>query len=90
MTGDVSVDASAAFGHALRVRTTHEELERLIQRMRTETREAVINLSNRTFRACTGTLPEEGTTEFERYCGDVLVFYCARNILDGRKVPTMD
>lgn len=83
---EFDVDASAAFGHPLRVHTTHDDMARLVQRLRGESKPRITSISNRTFRSCVGPVPE-GEEEFGRYCGDVLVFYCARLVIDGRGVP---
>lgn len=84
----VRVDASAAFGHPVAVMTTRKELNRLIQRIQGETRDAQIALSNDKFRRCVAPCPAQDDEEaFERFCGDVLVFYAARYVLHGTPIP---
>ena len=78
------VDASAAFGHPLVVDTTKEEVWRLVLRLKNEPKPKLVTLSNEKFRSCLAPPTEEG---LERTCGDVLVFYCTRYLLDGRGVP---
>ena len=85
---EVRIDASCAFGHRVTVLSTDGEIWSVVRRLKAEDKTALVQLSNDKFRACVSadpqTLGEEG---FERLCGDVLVFYCTRVVLDGCGIP---
>ena len=90
--GPLLVDAAPAFGKPVAVRTTRAELTRLIQRIQGETETRRCAVSNDAYRRCLAyEVPAEVDPKceaFQRFCGDVLVFYCARHVIDGRGVPT--
>lgn len=92
------IDAAPAFGARVLVDTTPSEVRRLVARLRAEPRATVISLSNARYRrglecqweeteARAQHAGEEGREAWARACGDVLVFYCARFVLDGRALP---
>jgi hypothetical protein len=88
----VRLDAQPAFGAAVVVDTTRAEVRQLVRRMRAESAETLRTMSNERFRRCVSadvaTLASDSSSEaWERYCGDVVVFYCLRHVLDGRDVP---
>ena len=66
--------------------TTPRQMRGLIRSMKKEPRSRVVSLSNERYRACL-TMPEEGGEEWERFCGDVIVFHCARYVLEGSAIP---
>lgn len=89
--GELRVDAAPAFGKPVVVHTTRAEMYRLVQRLRAETHTRRSAVSNDAYRRCLAYAvpdPVDPDAEaFQRFCGDVLVFYCARNVIDGRGVP---
>ena len=89
--GPLVVDAAPAFGKPVAVHTTRAELQRLVQRLRAETHTRRSTVSNDAYRRCLAYAvpdPVDPADEgFQRFCGDVLVFYCARHVIDGRGVP---
>lgn len=90
-TSALRVDARPAFNQPVVVDTTKEELRRIVARLKGDGREKQIDASNRAFRRCVGkTFGEEEGVVDEDYCGDVLVFYCARFLLDGRGIPFVE
>lgn len=88
----LKVDARPAFGQPVAIETTKTELNRIIARLKSDGREKQIQVSNQMFRKCIGQQLEESTPSdvFETYCGGVLVFYCARFLLDGRGIPFLE
>lgn len=86
--GALRVEAFPLVRKPVVVDTTKAELRRLVQRM-TADRGNLKAVSNRAFRRLAGeTTPEEASgIEWESFCGDVLVLYCARYVLDGRGIP---
>jgi hypothetical protein len=85
--GPLRVEALPLVGKPVVVETTKAEMRRLVQRMRGDSN--LVDVSNRVFRRLVGdpTPPEGTSVEWESFCGDVLVLYCARHVLDGRGVP---
>lgn len=92
------VNAFPAFGTPVLVDTTQDVVQRLLERLRAEPRTEVVALSNKLYRrnigfaaeetdACARAGDEAALEAWQRFCGDVLVFYCARNVLDGREIP---
>jgi hypothetical protein len=91
--GDLEVDARPAFKQPVRVKTSKREMLQLVRRLQAEGRDKQIQVSNQMFRrwaragASKDLDPKQD--EFEAFCGNVLVFYCARYLLDGRRVPCL-
>ena len=85
-TGPLQVDASAAFLKPVKVETTREEVYRMVQRLKGEPKEKCIALSNEKFKKCVAYSVDD-TEGMEAFCGDVIVFYCCRVVLDGRGIP---
>ena len=88
------VDASAAFRRPVVVNSTAAQMRSLITRLRAEPKESLVERSNRLYRA--GLLADVAALEaatdqepWERYCGDVLVFYAIRYVLDERGIPIL-
>lgn len=82
------VNAAAAFRNKpVAVHTTRGDLRALVRRLRAETRERLVSLSNEKFRTCVASDPASGGEAMESFCGAVLVFYCTRHVLEGRPVP---
>lgn len=83
------VDARPAFGVPVAVEASRSEMRRLIARLRSEGRAKQISVSNEAFRKCKAVTVDDDTPqdEFETFCGSVLVFYCARHVLDGIGIP---
>ena len=89
--GDLKVDTRPAFGQPIAIETSKKELLDLISRLKSDGKEKQISVSNDMFRKCVGKVFDEGSDtdqdEFESYCGNVLVFYCTRFLIDGRGIP---
>lgn len=87
----LTVDASPVFRVPVLVSTTRSEMRRMVQRLRAESKEELVSMSNRRFRDCISAnateMEERGGEEWGRFCGDVLVFYAIRYVLDGVGVP---
>ena len=83
------VDAAPASGQPVLVHTTQATLWQLVEQLRAEPNARRVEVSNRAFRACVSFQGAEdpASRPFQRFCGDVLVLYCARFLLDGRGVP---
>lgn len=94
--GDLRVDARPAFGQPIAIETSKKEMLRLISRLKADGREKQIHVSNQMFKRCVGKkFEEQGDVhteedEFESFCGNVLVFYCTRYLLDGRGIPFLE
>jgi hypothetical protein len=92
--GDLQVDARPAFGQPIAIETSKQEMLRLISRLKADGREKQIHVSNQMFKKCIGKQFNEQDDvqqeEFEAFCGNVLVFYCTRFLLDGRGVPFLE
>lgn len=88
----LKVDARPAFAQPVAIETTKAELKRIIARLKSDGRDKQIHVSNQMFRRCIGQQLDESTLSdvFEEYCGNVLVFYCARFLLDGRGIPFLE
>lgn len=86
--GPIQVSAMPAFGKAVVIDITRSEVRRLIQRMKQDRRENLVAVSNKTFRSCAeyDISVIEGE-EWEKFCGNVVVFHCARYVLDDRGIP---
>ena len=94
------VDGRPVVRSPLVVHTTRAEMRGLIRRMESMDRASLVGLSNEKFRACHshGDLSdfrrrcsrEGGEEEWGRMCGDVLIIYAARWVLDARGVPLVD
>ena len=100
--GELKVEAMTAFQKPVTVPTTKAVVRRLVQRMRADKTESVKELSNAVFRRSVVADVEtmearsraKDATEDEkeawgRFCGDVIVFYATRVVLDGRAVPVV-
>ena len=90
--GPLRVEALPLVRKPVVVETTKSEMRRLVQRMTADRASGAADLtavSNRAFRrVAADPTPEEGANaEWESFCGDVLVLYCARYVLDGRGIP---
>ena len=92
--GDLQVDARPAFDQPIAIETSKQEMLRLISRLKADGREKQIQVSNQMFKKCVGKKFKEedevNEDEFESFCGNVLVFYCARYLLDGRGIPFLE
>ena len=85
------IEASCAFPQNVLVCSTDGEIWSLVTRLRAESKGSLVRLSNSKFRECITYNPKGGaepSDAFERFCGNVLVFYCARVVLDGCGIPT--
>lgn len=92
-SGDLKVDTRPAFGQPISIETSKKEMLTLISRLRADGKDKQISVSNDMFRKCVGKTFDEANTnpdEFESYCGNVLVFYCTRFLLDGRGIPFLE
>ena len=90
---DLRVNALPAFNLPISVVASRVEMRGIIKRLKAESKEKRIALSNSLFRKCLSFDPKDMDTsseEFERFCGDVIVFYCIRFVIDGRGVPCID
>lgn len=87
----ISVDARPAFGQPVRVHASRAELRRLVARLKGETSQRRIAVSNDAFRKCVSARIDAETPkdDFEKFCGAVVVFYCARNVISGTPVPIL-
>ena len=93
--GDLQVDARPAFGQPIAIETSKQEMLRLISRLKADGKEKQIQVSNQKFKKCIGKQFNEqqddvDQEEFEAFCGNVLVFYCTRYLLDGRGIPFLE
>lgn len=83
------IDASHTLRQPVLVDTTCGEVQRIVQRMRSETRDDLVRLSNQRYRDCVSVPATElaGEETWGRFCGDVIVFHCARWVLDESGIP---
>ena len=89
------VDGHPGFGRPMVVQTTRERMRSLIRQLRGETQADLVALSNERYRAILTAVPasvDDGwkrrhAEAWERACGNVLVVYAVRWILDGRGIP---
>jgi hypothetical protein len=87
-TTPLRLDAAPLLGAPVTVHTTEEEMRGLERRMRAEPRARLVALSNAKYRSLADArariadfAPE--TEEWQRVCGDVVVFTCARRVLEA-------
>lgn len=90
---ELRVNALPAFNLPISVIASRTEMRGIIKRLNAEPKEKKIALSNDLFKKGLTFDPADKDTaseEFERFCGDAVVFYCIRFVLDGRGVPCID
>ena len=86
----VRLDASAAFKHPITVLTTKREVARIIQKLRLEKKEFRTALSNEKFRnCCVADVQDPQSESFQKFCGDVIVFFAVRFVIDGTQIPVL-
>lgn len=83
------LDASFAFRHPVRVKTTKTEALRLIQRLSAERPERLAELSNETTRKCFAYAPSADAPLDEQFCGNVLLFHCIQWVKEKRPFPVL-
>ena len=90
------IDASHTLRKPVLVTTTCGEVQRLVRRMRAEPRDNLVRVSNQKYSGCVAAPVQELSDhkenedlrfQWERFCGDVVVFHCARWVLDGSGIP---
>ena len=90
----VRLNASSAFKHPITVLTTKREVARIIQKLRLEKKEFRTALSNEKFRNCcvadVQDLQDPQSESFQKFCGDVIVFFAVRFVIDGTQIPVLE
>ena len=88
------IDGSAAFGLPVVVDTTRGEVRRIVERMRREPHAELTRISNLKYRAVLQATPSSvvglervGGEPWTRLCGDIVVFHCARWVMNGSPIP---
>lgn len=92
------VSAMPAFGKPVVVTTTAADVQAVWRRLHADPASKQRDVSNRLYREGLAFDAEEvharmerkdavAVEEWERFCGKVLTFYCARKCLDGRLMP---
>jgi hypothetical protein len=93
VSGDLRVNALPAFNQPISVLTSRTEMLRIIERLKTDGKQKQIAVSNGLFKKglyFDPTGKDLTSEEFQRFCGDVIVFYCVRFVLDGRGIPCLE